>query len=54
MGLRETIKERMDEIQSMIESNQRDGINEKISSVAKFWGVLGRKLINRLPSRAVS
>lgn len=43
MGIREKIKERMDEIQRMMESGNREGIQEKIDDVAKFWSALSEE-----------
>ena len=43
MGIREKIKERMDEIQRTIESDNREGIQEKIDDVAKFWSALSEE-----------
>ncbi len=43
MGVREKIKTRMDEIQELMEANNREGIEEKISNVAKFWSVLSEE-----------
>lgn len=33
----------MDEIQELMEANNREGIEEKISNVAKFWSVLSEE-----------
>lgn len=43
MGVRDKIKERMDEIQKMMETDSREGIQEKIDSVTKFWSVLSEE-----------
>ena len=43
MGLREKIKERMDEIQKMMESGNREGIQEKVDNVTKFWSALSEE-----------
>lgn len=43
MKLCEKIKVRLDEIQEMIEANDRKGIEEKIYNVAKFWAALSQE-----------
>ena len=43
MGLRDKIKERMDEIQKMMESGNREGIQEKVDNVTKFWSALSEE-----------
>lgn len=44
MGVRDKIKVRMDELQAMMESNKhlerQFEVDNKISSVTKFWSVL--------------
>ena len=40
MSIKDKIKERMDEIQVMMESGNRENIDEKIANVTKFWSVL--------------
>jgi hypothetical protein len=43
MSVRDKIKERMDEIQNKMETGNREGIQEKITSVAKFWSALSEE-----------
>jgi hypothetical protein len=40
MGVIDKIKERMDMIKIKMESNQREGIEEIILNVAKYWPLL--------------
>ena len=47
MGVRDKIKVRMDELQEMMESNKhlekQFEVDNKISSVTKFWSVLSEE-----------
>lgn len=47
MGVRDKIKVRMDELQAMMESNKhlerQFEVDNKISSVTKFWSVLSEE-----------
>jgi hypothetical protein len=47
MGVRDKIKVRMDELQEMMESNKhlekQFEVDDKISSVTKFWSVLSEE-----------
>ncbi len=43
MKLKEKIKQRMDGIQEMMESGNRENIEEKIANVSKFWRVLSEE-----------
>ena len=43
MSIRDKIKERMDEIQQMMETDHREGIQEKIDNVTKFWSALSEE-----------
>jgi len=40
MNIKEKIEVRLNEIQQMMKSGNREGIQEKIADVAKFWSAL--------------
>lgn len=42
-SIRERIQERLDEIERSMNANEREGIEDKIQSVSKFWSALSEE-----------